>query len=107
MKILADDGTEHATIEACLAHEAQFPFIKLFNDVEAAVAQDAAFAARIEALGTKLARDRLARGESRRPGRKAKEPPLREITGRAASADIRADEGHTSDFSSQNEGEAA
>ena len=86
MKILADDGTQFDTIEACLAHEATLPYLKLFAEAEAAVAQDAAFAGKIEALGTKLTRERLARGESRRPGRKAKDEPARTITGPAASA---------------------
>lgn len=98
MKIRSDDGTEFNSVEACLAHETTLPYLKLFAEVEAAVAQDAAFAGKIEALGTKLTRERLARGESRRPGRKAKTDPARQITGPAASADIRAAEGRAFDF---------
>ena len=62
MKIIADDGTQFDTIEACLAHEATLPYLKLFAEVEAAVAQDAAFAGKIEALGFRLRRERYERG---------------------------------------------
>jgi hypothetical protein len=92
MKIMADDGTQFDSVEACLAHEATLPYLKLLAEVEAAVAQDAAFAGKIEALGTKLARERRERGDLRRE-RRPKDEPTRQITGAAASADIRADEG--------------
>ena len=92
MKIIADDGTEFDSVESCLAHEATLPYLKLFAEVEAAVAQDAAFAGKIEALAGKLRRERYDRGEHKFR-RKAKDEPPRQITGAAASADIRADEG--------------
>ena len=89
MKILADDGTQFDTIEACLAHEATLPYLKLFAEVEAAVAQEAAFAGKIEALGFRLRRERYERGEKRT---------------RAPKADP---ESGTSGFSTRNEGVAA
>ena len=90
MKILADDGTQFDTIEACLAHEATLPYLKLFAEVEAAVAEDSAFAGKIEALGTRIARERRASGDLKRT--------------RAPKADP---EGGTSGFSTRNEGAAA
>jgi hypothetical protein len=81
MKIIADDGTEFPSVEACLAHETTLPYLKLLAEVEAAIAQDAAFAGKIEALGTKLARERRANGDFKRERLKQ------------ARAAIRADEG--------------
>lgn len=72
MKIIADDGTEFATTEACLAHEAKLPYLKMYAEVEAAVAHDVIFAAKIEALGFRLRRERYERGEKRE--RKATPP---------------------------------
>jgi hypothetical protein len=63
MKILADDGTEFDSVESCLAHEATLPYLKLLAEVEAACAQDAAFAAKIEAMAGKLRKERYDRGE--------------------------------------------
>lgn len=95
MKIIADDGTQFDTVDACLAHEATLPYLKLFAEVEAAVAQDAAFAAKIEALGFRLRRERYDRGEKRT--RTPKDASARHITGPVASADIRAEEGREGD----------
>ena len=92
-KWISDDGIEHLTEDECAAHEAALPFVKLLTEVEAAVKADAAFAKRIEMLGTKLARERVARGEKRQRKPNAKEDPARAITGAAASADRRAEEG--------------
>lgn len=88
----AEDGSTFETEGECRNHEDQLPFVRLLEDVESAVKADAAFAAKIEALGTRLARERRERGEMRRE-RKPKDEPARVITGPAASADIRADEG--------------
>lgn len=93
MKIIADDGTQFDSGEACLAHEATLPYLKLFAEVEAAVAQDAAFAGKIEALAGKLRQARYDRGEQKFRRKAKDEPPSRQITGAAESADIRADEG--------------
>lgn len=87
MKILADDGTEFDNVDACLAHEATLPYLKLFAEVEAAVHADAAFAAKIEALGFRLRRERYERGEKRT--RAHKDGPARHITGPAAADEER------------------
>ena len=71
MKIIADDGTQFDTIEACLAHEATLPYLKLFAEVEAAVAQDDAFAGKISALGFRLRRERDERVAERMRAPKA------------------------------------
>ena len=60
--------------------------VKLFAEVEAAVAQEAAFAGKIEALGTRIARERRASGDLKRT--------------RAPKADP---ESGTSGFSTRNE----
>ena len=92
-KFEADDGTSFDSEQECADYEAALPFVKLLTEVEAAVKADAAFAKRIEMLGTKLARERVARGEKRQRKPNAKEDPARAITGAAASADRRAEEG--------------
>ena len=65
-QFVADNGTSFETEEACRIYEAEQPYIKLLDEVESAVKADAAFAAKIEALGTKLARERRASGDLRR-----------------------------------------
>ena len=80
MKIIADDGTEFATTAACLAHEETLPYLKLFAEVEAAVAQDAAFAGKIEALAGKLRRERYDRGEHKFRRKAKDEAPARQDT---------------------------
>ena len=95
MKIIADDGTEFDSVESCLAHEATLPYLKLFAEVEAAVAQDAAFAGKIEALAGKLRRERYDRGEHKFRRKAKDEPHARQATA--------GEDRVTSSSSSQNE----
>lgn len=62
----ADDGKVFTEMASCLAYEARLTFIRLFDQTINAVAADADFRDKIEALGTQLARDRRERGELRR-----------------------------------------
>ena len=98
-KFEADDGTSFDSEQECADYEAALPFVKLLTEVEAAVKADAAFAKRIEMLGTRLARERRVRGDLKRIRAAKDDTPPREITGAVASADRRAEEGR--------EGEAA
>ena len=106
-KFEADDGASFDTEQECADYEAALPFVKLLTEVEAAVKADTAFAKRIEMLGTKLARERVARGEKRQRKPNAKEDPARAITGAAASADRRAEEGRGDESAIGKDSEAA
>ena len=75
-RFIADDDTEHPTKEACLAHEAALPYVKLIAEVREAAKANPEFADEIEKLGRTLAAERIASGRSKRPGRKASEPAI-------------------------------
>jgi hypothetical protein len=111
MKIIADDGTEFDSVESCLAHEATLPYLKLFAEVEAAVAQDAAFAGKIEALAGKLRRERYDRGEHKFRRTRAAPDPTQPFGSKSSGATTRqsneSDSGSSQIRPDAREGEAA
>ena len=94
-----DPATEAAAKASCRAYEKRLAHVRLvgltIEQVEAALSRaDPELADAIEVVGSRIARARLDAGEQKYEKRTAKdEPPARQITGPAASADIRADEG--------------
>lgn len=109
-KYQAFDGVEFYSEVECRAYERRFAHARLaglsIEQVEAALSRaDPELADAIEQVGSRIARARLDAGEKRherRPNAKD-DAPARQTAGPAASADIRAGEERTSDFSSQNE----
>jgi hypothetical protein len=71
---LAEDGEPFANREECAAYELRLPIIRLLKSVEDTAATDADFALKIEAIGRKLAKDRVARGERLRAPKARNEP---------------------------------
>lgn len=88
---------EAAAESACRAYEAKLAHVRLVDlkieQIEAALSgSDPDLADAIEQIGARIGRARRERGELKR-GHKDIPGPARAITGPAASADIRADEG--------------
>jgi hypothetical protein len=107
-KYVAFDGVSFNSEAECRAYEAKLAHVRLVNltieQIEAALSgTDPDLADAIEQIGTRIGRARRERGELRHQRKAKDEAPTQQITGPEASAD----EGRTSDFSSQNEGEAA
>lgn len=99
-KYVAFDGVSFNSEAECRAYEAKLAHVRLVNltieQIEAALSgTDPDLADAIEQIGTRIGRARRERGDLRRERKpNAKDDAhARHITGPAASADIRQDEG--------------
>jgi hypothetical protein len=65
MKYVTEDEKKFDDFDEAVAHEKSLPFLRLLNEVEEMAAKNTEFSLRLESLGRRLEKARLARPDGR------------------------------------------